>query len=62
MQLLTAAERDRLVQLIDVMNTATQVDRDEAMEANKLWFKLTNDGDASPNGPTWIHRRPAGTP
>lgn len=47
-RLLTASERDRLVALIDIQNTATQVDRDESAELTRLLFKLLNDGDEQP--------------
>jgi hypothetical protein len=43
-RLLTVAERDRLVDLIDIQNTATQVDRHESVELNRLFYKLMNDG------------------
>lgn len=41
--MLTVAERDRLVQLIDVQNTATQVDHDESEELRRLIGKLFDE-------------------
>jgi hypothetical protein len=44
-QILTQAERDRLVRLIDIQNTATQVDRDENDELHALLDKLFERGE-----------------
>ncbi len=44
-ELLNPTERDRLVRLIDIQNTATQVDREESAELEALLAKLLNDGE-----------------
>lgn len=45
--LLTQEERDRLVELIDLLNDVNvHFDRSEAVELNRLYGKLRNDGDA----------------